>query len=74
MSDTSELLHEQIQAAIMGDEGGLVTGWIISFEMVNSEGKPYSGYFCGPSTPPWKALGLLDWAERLIDLKHIQEQ
>ena len=74
-SSIPEMLHERIQEAIFAEEEepGILTGWVISFEIVDGNGKPFAGYFTGPSTPPWKALGLLDWAKRLLDLKHIKD-
>jgi len=68
-----ERVQALLQREIMADEGALLTGWCLSFEMVDDQGKPFSGFFIGPTTTPWKALGLMAWAEKLLEQRHIQE-
>lgn len=72
-SEQAEKLHDILQAALIEEEGGILTGWCLSFEMVDMQSRSYSGYFVGPQTPPWKALGLLSWAEKLLEFRHMRE-
>ena len=75
MSELPEQLHEVLQQAICQgqDEGSILTGCTLSFEIMTQEGRPMAGYFMGPSTSPWKALGMMRWAEKLVEFKHIRE-
>lgn len=75
MSDLPEQLHEVLQQAIcqQEDAGAILTGWTLSFEIMTEEGRPMAGYFMGPSTSAWKALGMMRWAEKLVEFKHIRE-
>lgn len=73
MSEIAERLHDSLQEAICAheDEGSILVGWCVTFEIMNQEGRQMAGFFIGPTTTPWKALGLMDWAMRLIHKRHI---
>lgn len=76
MPSDAENLDDFLQEVIFSDqdEKGIVTGWTLSFEVMSADGRPMAGFFMGPNTPVWKALGIMKWAELLIVEKHIKPQ
>lgn len=67
----SDRVNDILQELILSEEEAILTGWVIAFEMITVEGKPYSGFFVSPDTSPWKAFGLLEWAKSLLKSRHI---
>lgn len=66
--DAEQNEQQEIQEALqrlIPDLEGPLTGWIIIYEELHSDGKSAAGHVYGPAgMTTWRALGLVEWARR----------
>lgn len=64
--ERQEKLHVALQELVTENEGdGMLTGWIVVWEMVRPDDVPVAGHLYGPAgMTTWRALGLTEWARQ----------
>ena len=66
LDDDQELIHDDLARALGLDEGEVLTGWVIAYEVAQPEGDAYAGHAYGPGgMTSWRALGLLEWVRNV---------
>ena len=64
--DTTEI-DNMLQRELPDEEGGIVVGWVIAYEVANVDGQRAAGFLReGSASTPWQAVGLLQWAGAAI--------
>ena len=59
-----ESIHEAL-ALRLPDEGEVLTGWIVVYEVQAVDEDPSAGHVYGPEgMTTWRAMGLLEWAKQ----------
>jgi hypothetical protein len=65
--DNTREIDEFLSKELPRDEGDVVVGWVIAYEIVDSDGKKSAGFvYEYNDMTPWRATGLLDWARNVI--------
>lgn len=66
MKDT-EAIDEVLRRELRENEGDLLVGWVIAYEVISEDGRRAAGFLREQNNvTPWAAIGLLQWAHAAI--------
>lgn len=61
----SQQIEDSLRAINELDDGSVLTGFVLIYEMATAAEKPSCGYILGPpGMTSWRALGLIEWIRR----------
>jgi hypothetical protein len=67
ISKDTRKIDELLQEELPQNEGDIVVGWVIAYEVVTSDGRAAAGFLQEQSNmTPWRSVGLLQWAHAAI--------
>lgn len=63
----TDKIDEVLRAEVPENEGDLLVGWVIAYEVISEDGRRAAGYMReGSASTPWQSIGLLQWAHAAI--------
>lgn len=69
------VLQEIVQESEDFEEGQILTGWIIVYEVMGMDNERFAGHIFGPSSmTTWSAMGLIEWAKTVSLPKSLNEE